>query len=199
VKSVSIFRGRRLADRQIAFEIRPASFIFFSDSHLPIGDILIGHIPFGEYSALTHSALRPLFVVLSASIFSITGCGGGGGFSDVTGTVTIKGQPAPEGTGVTFSPVAGSAPDLMTATGRLDAQGKFQLFSGNEGTIGAKPGKYKVFLSPKPNDGAYMQGGGSAPPKVDLGPIPKEFASPDTSPKEVEVTAGQPNVIDITI
>ncbi len=148
---------------------------------------------------MTHSALRSLVVVLSASIFSITGCGGGGGFSDVTGTVTIKGQPAPEGTGVTFSPVAGSAPDLMTATGRLDAQGKFQLFSGNEGTIGAKPGKYKVFLSPKPNDGAYMQGGGSAPPKVDLGPIPKEFASPDTSPKEVEVTAGQPNVIDITI
>lgn len=148
---------------------------------------------------MAKSAVRIFAVVLTVSIISITGCGGGGGFSEVTGTVTIKGQPAPEGTGVTFSPVPGSGADLLTATGRLDAQGKFRLFSGNEGTIGAKPGKYKVFLSPKPSDGAYMQGGGTAPPKIDLGGIPKEFASPDTTPKEVEVSAGEPNVIDISI
>lgn len=148
---------------------------------------------------MSSSVSRLFAVALTASLLSVAGCGGSSGFTEVTGTVTIKGQPAPEGTGVTFSPVAGSAPDLLTATGRVDAQGKFQLFSGNEGTIGAKPGKYKVFLSPKPNDGAYMQGGGTAPPKIDLGGIPKEFSSPDTSPKEVEVTAGQPNAIDISI
>lgn len=166
---------------------------------MPFGCSALSLYPFGEDSALASFVSRLLAVALSASLFLVAGCGGSSGFTEVTGTVTIKGQPAPEGTGVTFSPVPGSAPDLLMATGRLDAQGKFQLFSGNEGTIGAKPGKYKVVLSPKPNEGAYMQNSGAAPPKIDLGPIPKEYVSPDSSPKEVEVTAGQPNVIDITI
>jgi hypothetical protein len=151
-------------------------------------------VPKHEESSLN----RLLAAVMAFSSLATIGCGQSGN-ATVTGTVSIKGQPAPEGVGITFSPVPGSPAEQLLATGRIDTQGKYTLFSGNEGTPGARPGKYKVFLSPKPSDGAYMESGkGSQPPKIDLGPIPKEYTLPETSPKEVEVKGGE-NTIDIQI
>jgi hypothetical protein len=113
----------------------------------------------------------------------------------VSGTVTIDGQPAPENTRVTFQPKGDTG---QVATGLVDSSGNYELFSGAEGLQGAEPGTYTVYLSPDMSDVSYMESGGGAPPKADLGSIPKEYTSADTSPKTVEVTAGE-NTIAIEI
>ncbi len=112
----------------------------------------------------------------------------------VSGTVTIDGQPAPENTRVTFQPVGESG---QVATGLVDAAGNYELYTGAAGLEGAEPGTYKVYLSPDMSGESYMDAG-NAPPKADSGTIPQKYRSPDSSPKQVEVSAGK-NTIAIDI
>ena len=102
----------------------------------------------------------------------------------VTGTVTIKGQPA-ENVQVTFLPADG-----RPATGVTDAQGKFELSTFKPGD-GAMPGQQTVTL------GEYYPPG--KPPPMPRGnePLPSRFppAYSDTvnSPLKANVERGGKN------
>jgi len=102
----------------------------------------------------------------------------------VTGTVTIKGQPA-ENVQVTFLPAEGRA-----ATGVTDAQGRFELSTFKPGD-GAMPGQQTVTL------GEYYPPG--KPPPMPRGnePLPSRFPPTysDTvnSPLKVNVERGGKN------
>ena len=138
---------------------------------------------------------RCCVVLLGVVVVALVGCPSSGpNTSPVTGKVTIKGQPA-TGVRITFAPVEQAN---QTATGAVAADGTYSLFSGNEGKPGAMAGKYKVVLMGGAAPAEAMYQSGKAPPPVQEGPVPKEWASPLTTPKEVEVKAG-PNTIDIDI
>ncbi len=112
-----------------------------------------------------------------------TGCGQAPTVK-VTGTVTVKGQPA-EGVQVTFLPTSG-----RPASGVTDAQGKFELstFKQNDG---AMPGEQTVTL------GEYYPPG--KPPPMPRGnePLPSRFppSYSDTvnSPLKANVERGGKN------
>jgi hypothetical protein len=138
----------------------------------------------------------------------LVGCGPGGPAThEVTGKVTIGGEPAKD-LSITFSPVS---PDGQVASGSVGADGTYTLYTGAQGTPGAVAGKYKVVLTEAQAGGSgaatseeempdYMQSG-EDPTKAEpeeSGGVPSEYTSAETTPKEVEVKAG-PNTIDIEI
>lgn len=113
----------------------------------------------------------------------------------VTGKITIGGK-AIANLLVTFSPLDSTA---QVASGRTEDDGTYILFSGVQGIEGAVPGKYKIVI----NDDSvaagdsYMSGEGgqgdiaSQEPDDGTGKVPAEYTSVDTTPKEVEVVAGE--------
>jgi hypothetical protein len=113
----------------------------------------------------------------------------------VTGKITLGGKAA-AGILVTFSPLDATA---QVASGRTEDDGTYILFSGVQGIEGAVPGKYKIVI----NDDSvaagesYMSGEGgqgdiaSSEPDTDTGKVPAEYTSVETTPKEVEVVAGE--------
>jgi hypothetical protein len=139
---------------------------------------------------------KRLFLLSLAGVMLIAaGCDKGPRVYSVTGSVKIKGNPAPEKTRVNFAPVGGGE----LAAGLVDASGNYKLYFGNEGKEGALPGKYKVFLAPDASSEAYMSGPPSGVPGVpSAGPIPKEYLSGDSSPLTVEVPESN-TTIDINI
>ena len=105
----------------------------------------------------------------------------------VKGTLTIDGQPAKDVI-ITFSPVD---PKMPPASGPV-TNGAFELRTGTQGKLGAVVGKYKVTLAQQvaaADAGAGYKSAKGAPPKVEKS-FPDKYASPTTSDKEVEVTAG---------
>jgi hypothetical protein len=110
----------------------------------------------------------------------------------VSGKVTIGGQPA-EGLQVTFTPLESGK---EAASGNIGPGGEYTLYTGVDGKEGAPPGKYKVTLS-DPGDSSYMETG-TDPTTIETGRVPKEYRNVTTTPKEVEVTAGE-NTINIDI
>ena len=128
------------------------------------------------------------------------GCGPGGpSVYPVAGTVTIEGQPA-QAVQVVLTPVAGNQ---QVAAGVTDASGRYQLTWGSTARSGAEAGRYKVMLNQLSTETeeelmARYSGGGRKAPETPKASIPKEYSSADTSPKEVEVTAGT-NTIDIEL
>ena len=149
--------------------------------------------------ALPH---RAGILVFSGVLFltGAIGCGPGGpSVYPVAGTVTIEGHPA-AAVQVVLTPVAGNQ---QVAAGVTDASGRYQLTWGSTARSGAEAGRYKVMLNQLSTEteeeltARYSGGGGKAPEKPKAS-IPKEYSSADTSPKEVEVTAGT-NTIDIDI
>ncbi|MEM7476429.1 MAG: hypothetical protein AAF483_15665 [Planctomycetota bacterium] len=78
------------------------------------------------------------------SLCAFAGCGGPTlPTIDVTGSVTVDGQPM-EGVSVIFSPAASSSG--RAATGQTDAQGNFKLTTETPGD-GALAGDYKVAIT----------------------------------------------------
>lgn len=129
---------------------------------------------------------------------SILGCGGGGEATyPVKGKVTFGGQPALSMTRVHFAPVD---PAGETATGIVDTAGNYEVFSGSDGRVGARPGKYKVYFTYVSSSTDYMsnRGNSKAAPKQEDGGIPKAFGSLATTTKEVDVTSGD-NTIDLEL
>jgi hypothetical protein len=136
----------------------------------------------------------------------VTGCGKGGPATvPVKGTLTIGGQPA-NGVGITLTP---SDPKLLPASGNVE-NGAFTVFTGNQGTPGAMPGKYKVVLSVSSGGAGaaeaakakYAQGqtegAKTSAPKEAKAPFPDKYKSAATSDKEVEVSSGSNDLkIDI--
>jgi hypothetical protein len=125
----------------------------------------------------------------------LSGCDGSGlATHPVSGTVTVDGQPATD-MRVDFHPVD---PSNQMASGTLDSGGKYTLFTGQTGTPGAMAGRYKVVLTPTMADTSYMDGPAAGAPQGQSGGVPSEYTSVDTTPEEVEVTAGS-NTINIEI
>jgi hypothetical protein len=136
-------------------------------------------------------------VWIGVGMLLLAGCGPGGPKTyPVTGKVTIQGQ-ATADVAITFQPVDPAGP---VASGRSGADGSYTLYTGVEGKPGAPVGKYKVVLSGggAQQDPSAMYSGAKGPPKAAEGPVPKEYTSAATTPKEVEVKP-QPNTIDIGI
>lgn len=117
----------------------------------------------------------------------VAGCGGGR-TAPVEGQVKFKDGSDVSvlaGYEVSFSPEAGKA----SATGQLDAAGKFQLstFGNNDG---AMPGKYRVAVSPPlPTDPD------KPPPKA---AIPDRYKDFQTSQLTAEVKPGR-NAIELEL
>lgn len=146
----------------------------------------------------TKSAVLSAMLLLGCGIM---GCGPGGPATvPVSGTITKAGQPLPN---VSITLIDNSKPD-QTASGMSDSAGKFELTYGTIGKKGAVAGKYKVVLSggsapPTVPTGEAVGtyggggkpgvGGGSPMPVVDT-PYDKAWASPETSPLEIEVKSG---------
>lgn len=136
---------------------------------------------------------RFVLLVLSAPLVLLGGCNSSS-THPVSGKLTVDGQPAPENTRVTFQPV-GETGEL--ASGAVDAQGNYTLYTGSQGEPGAGEGTYKVYVTPDSSGIDYMESGTGPPPDA-AGPFPKEWTQPSTTPKQVEVSAGE-NTIDIDI
>ncbi|MFN0052843.1 MAG: hypothetical protein ACKV0T_11680 [Planctomycetales bacterium] len=145
-------------------------------------------------------------------LVTVGGCGGPAKpkLHPVKGKVTVGGQPLANCT-VSFAPIGGKG--LIGYSGKLNANGEYELSDTQDERKGAAVGKYKVTLK-SPTDTAQKameemgkQGGDS---RAVTGPeamqkmmgggqlFPIEYAQADTSPKEVEVKA-ESNVIDIVI
>lgn len=132
--------------------------------------------------------MRHSFIAVAIASFLFLGCSEDSGpeTSAVTATVTRSGQPA-QNVSVTLVPVEPSNP---TASGMTDETGKAILVA-TANAEGAVPGKYKVVLSAVTSAEAYS---GNRPPE---NPIPSEWQSASTSPKEVEITESGPNEFKI--
>lgn len=128
----------------------------------------------------------------------LAGCGETGPSTyPVTGKLTIGGQ-APQGVSLTFHPLGSQ----QAASGVIDAQGNYTLFTGVDGKPGAEPGKYKVVLTQTGAGSMEMYqgsgGGNSSAAPVIKATFPEEWSKAETSKKEVEVTSGD-NKIDIEV
>lgn len=119
------------------------------------------------------------------------------------GTLTIDGQPMHDVT-ITLLPIDGGG-QKREAAGRVQ-HGAFEIYTGIKGIPGAMPGKYRVVLSaPSASAGAefdeYMKAmrtPGSGEPIRKL-PFPAKYLSAATSDKDVQVIAGENNlVVEIT-
>jgi hypothetical protein len=81
------------------------------------------------------------WLLIAFSLVSLVGCGGN--LADVSGAVTLDGQPLRSGrdirTTVVFQPISGSA---IGAVGLVDESGRYQLSTGSK--KGAVPGDYTV-------------------------------------------------------
>jgi hypothetical protein len=136
-----------------------------------------------------------------ALICGMLGCSGESGppkaeVFPVSGKVAVGGKPL-SGCTVIFStenPGAGAAGGY---SGTIGDDGSYTL-SDSDGNTGAAAGNYKITFAQAPEAAkeAMMNGGGQ--PGVNGGPFPKEFISPESSTKAVEVTSGE-NTINIEI
>ena len=105
-----------------------------------------------------HKAVsRPIspFTAIACLLLAVAGCGQGAG--QVTGQLTVNGQPAPAGLILEFQPqIKESSPSY----GRTDANGRFEVWKTGS-TKGVAPGTSLVRISvPQPDTS------GRGPPKL---------------------------------
>lgn len=136
--------------------------------------------------------LLPVAVLL----LLVGGCGdSAGGRQEISGTVTLKGQPVDEGV-IEFHPLDNSPDELVTKSGALIQDGKYFIPK----VQGLVPGKYRVVIS----------SGDKKAPLTDPdspGPGPRNIFSKERIPAEynqrtkqvVEVKKGGPNKFDYVI
>ncbi|GIW94117.1 MAG: hypothetical protein KatS3mg110_2158 [Pirellulaceae bacterium] len=122
----------------------------------------------------------------------------------VSGQVTMNGQPVTDVV-VNFMPVDNDPAKM--ASGQVDSSGNYQLRSGSQGSPGAQPGRYKVYLTPVapvPTEGQSYggqnpaAGGQSAGPPTAGSNLPQPWLSAATTPLEVEVKP-ESNTINIDV
>ena len=122
-----------------------------------------------------------------------SGCGGALP-ATVSGTITIAGNPLPEGEHIAgevmFYPVAGGA----AAYGNVSSGGAYEITTG--GTKGLEPGEYvvtvRVVQMPPPPPGGYQ----NAPPQKLVSP--PRYQNRDSSDLKFKVTPGK-NTIDLNL
>jgi len=92
--------------------------------------------------------LMPLATVVAHVLLVTAGCGSGGvSLAEVTGTVTVDGQPVP-GLEVSFEPQGGEG---GTSLGYTGADGRYELFYAG-GKKGAVIGPHRVQVNPSEMD-----------------------------------------------
>jgi hypothetical protein len=143
---------------------------------------------------MKHFRAADLLFPIAALLLPATGCADSDGRQEVSGTVTLKGQPLDEGF-IEFHPL-GEAPkdQLVTRSGAMITGGKY-LISQAEGLV---PGQYRVVIS---------SGDTSAPLEGDGGPGPKSIFSKERIPADynsatrqvVEVKPDGSNTFDYVI
>ena len=114
--------------------------------------------------------VRAGWVVSVMSLALLAGCGGGGR-SEVSGTVTFKGQPLAKGT-IRFDPMPGGGSSASASI----SGGKYTVPAAQ----GLLPGKYKVSVTTVGADSQAVDrsappGGGGAAPKESAEPIPTKY------------------------
>lgn len=154
---------------------------------------------------------------IGASLFCLTAffAGGCGGSESpeypetvvVTGTVTQGGNPV-EGARVQFVPPrqSGAGDAAFAANATTDASGKYALstyFSPSHTGEGAVPGEYAVAVTKYPQAAPTESTPGdahaasSAPAPQNQ--LPKQYASPQTTPLKVTVEPGKSNDIPLEL
>lgn len=149
---------------------------------------------------------------LFVALILVSGCGEGGGAATVkVKGVVMAGGKAVDGAVITFYSKSGGE----AASGRTDAEGKFQLTT-RKPNDGAVPGDYIVTVAKAGSEATVMsydatQGGGMSPeyiasmknaakpPKEVKGLLPAKYASVKESGLVRTVTASGPNEFDFDL
>lgn len=135
---------------------------------------------------------------LAASVLATAGCGNNGlpGMIPMRGQVTLDGEPLSKGE-VRWVPQAGAG---RMARGRLDEKGKFSLTTATRDD-GVATGEYKIVViaygpevEPKRDAAGYVI---EAPPRPLL--VPKQYASPETTPLSESVDGGHRGYIELEL
>jgi len=149
------------------------------------------------------SSVSVLRCLAGAIFLSTLGCGGGDGLPEgetgtVSGMVTYKNSPVPEGTVVVFMKDGGG----FTATDTTDAAGKYQLLMRNApdvlvGTynVGVTPPLPDMGLTP---DEIMQRGMEGTLPETPKNVIPERYLNAETSGLTFEVKEGE-NSINIEL
>lgn len=147
--------------------------------------------------------LRRCLVVVTLLGFSfLVGCGGSSNKVSLSGSVTLKGKPIPDGAVILFEPVEGQGAPARSVT----VDGNFKISAAN----GLAPGMYIVRVStgnepaaapPPDTDKPLGYSGNNIPggPKTDPNKpvVPPEWN--EKSKQQVEVTAAGPNKFELNI
>lgn len=127
-----------------------------------------------------------LGAVAGAACVVLAGCGGGGGTYPVSGKIVFAdGQPVTAGL-ITFEPV--DTKDGWAASGPIESDGSFEVATTDK-LNGAKPGKYRVVITPPEGEGDEVEGEGEGETRVVLPPanIDPKFQTVETTSLEAEV------------
>lgn len=149
---------------------------------------------------------------LFVALFLVSGCGEGGGATTVkVKGVVMAGGKAVDGAVITFYSKSGGE----AASGRTDAEGKFQLTT-RKPNDGAVPGDYIVTVAKSGSEATVMsydatQSGGMSPeyiasmknaakpPKEVKGLLPAKYANVKESGLVRTITASGPNEFDFDL
>lgn len=120
---------------------------------------------------------------LAAGLFALAGCGSGGKYVPVSGTVTLDGKPL-AGVMVLFQPVGGDAGGVGS-TARTDAAGWFTLEASTAtATSGAFVGKHTVRIATVPPKGSSVADDSDAAAakgkKAFRDPVPEKYNTATT-------------------
>lgn len=131
-------------------------------------------------------------VLAACGLLVLVGCGGDDGpkVYKVTGKLTVNGQAPSEDIAMMFHP---ENKENVMGSAVFESDGTFRVVSGTKGADGLQPGTYKVYLaqSAAPEMTAPTDGGGKAKNEAPQEKItfPEAWASPETTPKSVEIKA----------
>jgi len=120
--------------------------------------------------------------LLAGLILLTTGCGGPGhNRTEVTGVLTLDGEPLPAGMHIVFTPADSETPIAFADAG---AEGRFQVY-GEPGKIGMYPGEFTVSVEvpyadePGPYSGPPELADIKIPPAYQTGKSKVTFTVPD--------------------
>jgi 1-acyl-sn-glycerol-3-phosphate acyltransferase len=126
--------------------------------------------------------------LLAAAV--ISGCGGKLEYTEVNGTVTLDNEPL-AGVSVAFFPEGQRSP--LVARGTTDSAGRYTL-TGPDGRPIAVVGTNRVVVLPPK---APRSAGDPMPPPGP--PVPARYTVPKLTPLVVEVQAGGPQTINLSL
>ncbi|HTN73764.1 MAG TPA: hypothetical protein VL096_00905 [Pirellulaceae bacterium] len=124
------------------------------------------------------------FFISLVTCLTLTGCGGGGTRSEVSGQVLLDGQPL---AGAEVQLLPKDNPALGMHSGTTDATGKFVIVESGSSNTPFKAGKYVALVSKQsmPANAASLPGGGMGAMVNEVPPLYQDRAA---SPLIVEIT-----------